>query len=175
MKASISVNLAKRTRMMLVMCAALVAASALASGAHAAVRFSDGAYARSVYACKASTPNMFDTATYTNTRGIWVRARVFVHDANGRNINQWAAWTEFSEMSAGYSYSGQHINALADGGYTFQVQYARQVNGRWAYYSEYVPVFQYSDGWANMPVIIGAATLPRNTTCALGMTQIIIS
>ena len=142
--------------------------------AQAAVRFSDGAYARSVVACKASSPNMLNMGTYTNMRGIFYRVRFFVHYANSRNVNTWTPWSGYSELPSGYDLSADTINALPDGQYTFQIEYAHRVNGVWSYFSEYVPVFQYDSGWANMQAILNQSSLGSRTACVLGSSQIVI-
>ena len=107
--------------------------------AQAAVRFADGAYARSSVACKASSPNMLNMGTYANQSGIFHRLRIFVHYANSRNVNTWTPWSDFEALPSGFDFSPDTINALPDGSYTFQIQYAHKVAGVWRYFSEYIP------------------------------------
>jgi hypothetical protein len=70
-------------------------------------------------------------------------------------------------MRNGTDLGSDWINALPDGEYLFQAQYAKVVNGSWNYLSEYLPVYQYNDGFINESALLWGA-LPTNKRCRLG-------
>jgi hypothetical protein len=121
-----------------------------------------------VLACKSGLgTNMMNEVAYANTRGISVRFRMYTYYANGRYVNAWSGWSAFAEMPSGQYLGPTQINPLPDGKYLFESQCAKLVGGVWQYRSEYVPVYQYNDGFIN-PSSLLWATLPTNATCQLG-------
>jgi len=145
-----------------------VLGGSVATTANAEIRFRDGTYARKVLACKSGLgSNMMNEVSYANRAGVWVRWRVYIVHANSHYVNAWTSWSGYVAMRNGTDLGSDSINALPDGEYMFQAQYAKVVGGNWEYVSEYLPVFQYDDGFINESALLWSA-LPANNRCRLG-------
>jgi hypothetical protein len=155
----------------IIVLSALVAmlAGAVADQARAELWFTDGGYVRRVIACKSGLgTSRFTEAAYANMRGISVRYRRYTYHSGGYYVNAWGPWTGWTEMKFGEQYlTANQVNALPDGKYLWETQYKKLVGGVLQYRSEYVPVYQYDDGFIDpKPLLWGG--LPRYATCQLG-------
>lgn len=146
----------------------VVLGGTLSPTASAEIRFRDGTYVRKVLACKSGLgSNMMNEVSYASRAGVHVRWRVYIVHANSRYANRWTPWSTFIAMRNGTDLGSDWINALPDGEYLFQAQYAKVVGGSWNYLSEYLPVYQYDDGFINESALLWDA-LPTNKRCRLG-------